>query len=139
MAEISRVTLPVDPAQVTVIGTGGESRTRAEYVGGVRSDVTVKRDGVEVHRLTGVAVSVAGSGLDGAVVETATPLEAVEAGAVFRASGAVEVAVRADGKAGFNGGAPRGVLAVTVWVERLEPVGNLNDLLKRAQPQPKAV
>lgn len=130
MSDISRLTLSVDPSTVLLIGTGGTSRTRVAYANGVKTEVNVQRGGADVHRLTGVAVSVSGVGLDGAVVETATPLENVPAGGIFRAEGIAEVSVRADGRPGFAGGAPRGVLAVTVFVERLVPVGNANELLK---------
>ncbi|AAS03181.1 hypothetical protein AFC81_07805 [Mycobacterium avium subsp. paratuberculosis] len=134
MADIARLTLNVDPASVLLLGTGGTSRTRAAYENGVKTEANVQRGGVDVHRLTGVAVSVSGTGLDGAVVETSTPLENVPAGAIFRAEGAAEVSVRAEGRQGFGGGSPRGVLAVTVFVERLVPIGNANDVV-RSSPQ----
>ena len=132
MSDISRVTLSVDPSSIMLIGTGGTSRTRAAYENGVKTDSNVQRGGADVHRLTGVAVSVNGVGLDGAVVETGTPLENVPAGSIFRAEGLAEVSVRAEGRPGFGSGAPRGVLAVTVYVERLVPVGNANELLRGA-------
>jgi hypothetical protein len=138
MSEVSRLTLCVDPSTVLLIGTGGTARTRAAYENGVKTDSNVQRAGSDVHRLTGVAVSVNGVGLDGAVIETATPLENVPAGGIFRAEGLAEVSVRADGRPGFAGGAPRGVLAVTVFVERLVPVGNANDLLKGASAARRA-
>jgi hypothetical protein len=138
MSDISRLTLCVDPSTVLLIGTGGTSKTRVAYENGVKTDSNVQRGGADVLRLTGVAVSVNGVGLDGAVVETATPLENVPAGGIFRAEGLAEVSVRADGRPGFAGGAPRGVLAVTVFVERLVPVGNANELLKSASATRRA-
>lgn len=130
MSDMSRLILNVDPASVLLIGTGGTSRTRVAYENGVKTDANVQRGGVDVHRLTGVAVSVNGLGLDGAVVETATPLENVPAGGIFRAEGIAEVAVRAEGRQGFGAGSPRGVLSVTVFVERVVPAGNATDVLR---------
>jgi hypothetical protein len=130
MPELSKMTLAVDPSTVLLIGTGGTARTRAQYENGVKTDINVQRDGVDLHRLTGVAVSVNGTGLDGATVETATPLENVQAGSIFKAEGLTEVSVRAEGRSGFGDGSPRGVLAVTVFVERLVPVGNANDVIR---------
>jgi hypothetical protein len=135
MADLARLTLPVDPGSLLLIGTGGTSRTRAAYENGVKTDTNVQRAGSDVHRLTGVGVSVNGTGLDGAVVETATPLENVPAGSIFRAEGVAEVSVRAEGRQGFSGGAPRGVLAITVFVERMVPVGNANSLLRSTPAQ----
>lgn len=134
MPELSKMTLAVDPTTVLLIGTGGTARTRAQYENGVKTDTNVQRGGVDVHRLTGVAVSVGGTGLDGATVETATPLENVQAGSIFKAEGLTEVSVRAEGRSGFGSGSPRGVLAVTVFIERLVPVGNANDLLRAGAP-----
>lgn len=139
MSDISRLTLCVDPSTVLLIGTGGTSKTRAAYENGVKTEANVQRGGADVHRLTGVAVSVNGVGLDGAVVETSTPLENVPAGGLFRAEGLAEVSVRAEGRQGFSGGSPRGVLAVTVFVERLVPVGNANELLKGASSAKRMV
>ncbi len=132
MAELSRMTLPIDAGSVLLMATGGTARTKVAYENGVRTESNVQRAGVDVHRLTGMAVSVGGQGLDGATVETSTPLEDVPAGGIFRAEGVAEVSVRAEGKSGFNGNGPRGVLALTVFVERLVPVGNANDLLRAA-------
>lgn len=132
MSDLSRLTLPIDSSSVLLIGTGGTSRTRVVYENGVKTDSNVQRGGADVHRLTGVAVSVNGQGLDGATVETATPLENVPAGGIFRAEGLAEISVRAEGRQGFGGGNPRGVLALTVFVERLVPVGNANDVLRGA-------
>jgi hypothetical protein len=130
VADLTRVVVPVDSTAVLIVGTGGAARQRRAYVGGEPSDQPVLRNDAAVQRLSGVAVSVGGVGLDGATVETTTPIETIAAGTVFRASGVVEVAVRADARSGFNGGGPRGVLAVTVFIERLEPVGNTADLAR---------
>jgi hypothetical protein len=100
------------------------------YENGVKTDANVQRGGVDVHRLTGVAVSVNGTGIDGATVETGTPLEDVPAGSIFRAEGVAEMSVRAEGRNGFGNGTARGVLSVNVYVERLVPVGNANDVLR---------
>lgn len=134
MPELSRVTLAVDPETVLLISTGGTARTRVQYENGVKTDANVQRGGVDVHRLTGVAVSVNGTGLDGATVETATPLGEIKAGSIFKAEGVAEVQVRAEGRAAFGDGGPRGVLAMTVFVERLVPVGNATDVIRAAAP-----
>ncbi|WP_336671473.1 hypothetical protein [Tsukamurella sp. USMM236] len=130
MAELTSMVMPTPADQVFGVGTGGTAREKAAYVDGKRQDVAATwLDGSAVHRLTGIAISVAGQGLDGAVVETTTPLENVAAGTVFRAEGHVEIRVRADGRPGFNGGGPRGVLTVTVFIQRLVPVGAIDELL----------
>lgn len=131
MADLARLVLPVDPSSVLVVGTGGDSRPRRAYLNGEPSDDPVLRNGAAVQRLSGVAVSIAGVGVDGATLETTTPLESVVAGTIFRAEGAVECMVRADAKPGFGDRGPRGVLAVTVFVERLVPVGSAADLLRQ--------
>lgn len=120
------------PSEVLVVATGGSARERAEYVDGERTGEPVMRGGAAVRRLTGMAVSVGGLGLDGAVVDTTTPLEEVEAGTIYRAEGEAEIAVRADAKAGFKAGdKPRADLNFTVFIERLVPVGSAMDLLRK--------
>ncbi|WP_236742938.1 hypothetical protein [Mycobacteroides abscessus] len=66
-----------------------------------------------------------------------TPLEEAPAGMVYRAEGVVELAVRADARPGFGDRGPRGVLALTVRIERLVPVGNVMDLLRQTPTAPK--
>lgn len=130
MPEMSRLTLRPDPATVVAFGTGGDARTRSAWIDGKRSDQAVQREGAEVRRLSGLAVSIGGVGLDGATVETLTPLDAVPAGTIFRAEGVVEVSVRAEGRPGYgDDAAPRGVLAVTVFIERLAAVATAADLV----------
>jgi hypothetical protein len=130
MADLNTLRVPVPPESLMVIGTGGGSRTRAVYHDGAATGAVIERDGAAVHRLSGVAVSIAGIGLDGAVVETLTPLESVPAGTVFRVEGSAEVAVRADARAGFGDRGPRGVLVVTVYAQTLTPVGDVTQLLR---------
>lgn len=131
MADLNALRIPASADDVLVVGTGGSGRTRSVWRDGAATDAVVERDGAAVHRLSGVAVSVGGTGLDGAVVETTTPLDVVPAGTVFRAEGAVEVSVRSDVRAGFAGRGPRGVLVVTVYAQRLIPVGNVGDLVRQ--------
>ncbi len=130
MADLTTLRVPVPVEQLMVIGTGGGSRTRAVYRDGAATGEVVQRDGAAVHRLTGVAVSVAGVGLDGATVETTTPLEEVPAGTVWRVEGSAELSVRADARPGFADRGPRGVLTVTVFAQTLTPVGNIDQLLR---------
>lgn len=130
VADVTNLRLPVPADQILVIGTGGGSRTRAVYKDGAATGDVVERDGAAVHRLSGVAVSVAGAGLDGCVVETSTPLETVPAGTVFRVEGNAELAIRADARAGFGDRGPRGVLGITVYVQTLTPVGSVESLLR---------
>lgn len=139
MADLSRLDLPVPAASVLVIGTGGTGRTRAVYADGVRTDaVRTDAAGNALHTLSGVAVSVNGVGMDGATVETTTPIETVTAGTIFRAEGIVTVGVRAGAKPGFKSGdAPRGVLDLSVFVERLTPIASAHDLAAAAAAEPK--
>lgn len=130
MADINNLRLPVTADQLLVIGTGGGSRTRAVFKDGAATDQVVERDGAAVHRLSGVAVSIAGVGLDGAVLETTTPLESVGAGVVYRAEGHCEVAIRGDARPGFGDRGPRATLSVTVFAQQLNPVGSVESLLK---------
>lgn len=130
MAELSRLSYHPRHEGVLAVGTGGVTRQRKSYVNGAASDEPVLRNGAAVRRVAGLAISIDGVGLDGATVETTTPLETVEAGTIFKAEGEIEVSVRADARPGFNGGGPRGVLAVSVFIERLVPVGSAADLMR---------
>jgi len=135
------VKLPVPSDSVLIIGTGGESREQKEWAGGVATDNPILHsNGSSIRRLSGVSVSVAGQGLDGAEVSTTTPLDNVPAGAVFRASGEVMVNVR--GKAEIKGrGADqraRAEVTIRVFVETLEPVGDVNSLLKAGTGRAKS-
>lgn len=138
MADLTQIRVPVAPDAVLAIGTGGGGRTRTVYRDGAATDEVVQREGAAVHRLTGVAVSVAGVGLDGAVVETLTPLETVAAGTVFRVEGMAELAVRADARPGFGDRGARGVLSVSVFVERLVPVGSVDQVIRSGARKPAA-
>ncbi|MGV0772890.1 hypothetical protein [Mycobacterium syngnathidarum] len=130
MADMTSLRVPVPADQLLLIGTGGSVRTRAVYRDGALTEELVERDGAAVHRLTGIAVSVAGAGLDGAIVETTTPLETVPAGTIFKVEGNAELAIRADGRAGFGDRGPRGVLNVTVYAQTLTPVGSVDQLVR---------
>lgn len=127
------------PSEILVVATGGSARERAEYVDGERTGESMTRGGAAVRRLSGMAVSIGGLGLDGAVIDTTTPLEEVEAGTIYRAEGEAEVAVRAEAKPGFKeGDKPRGELVFTVFIERLVPVGSAMDLLRKGGAAPAA-
>ncbi|MEW5813082.1 MAG: hypothetical protein AB1925_26985 [Actinomycetota bacterium] len=130
MADLTTLRVPVPSDLLLVIGTGGGGRTRAVYRDGAKTDEVVERDGAAVHRLTGVAVSVAGVGLDGAMLETTSPLQTVEAGTIYRVEGIAELTVRADARPGFGDRSARGVLAVTVYAQTLTPVGSVDQLLR---------
>lgn len=130
MATINTLIIPIDPEQVLIVATGGVGRERKEYRDGQATGQALQRDGAAIWRLTGIGVSVAGQGLDGATIETATPLEDVPSGTVFVAAGTCELTIRATGVAGFGQNpTPRGQLETTVWIETLNPVGSVNDLL----------
>lgn len=136
MAELTRFQTRIDPASVLVTSLGGDCPARMVYENGRRTDTPVTwRDGA-VRRFPG-SISVDGSGLPGADIETVTPLEEAPAGMVYRAEGVVELAVRADARPGFGDRGPRGVLALTVRIERLVPVGNVMDLLRQTPTAPK--
>lgn len=130
MADQTTLSVPVPADQVLVFGTGGGGRTRAVYKDGELTSDVVQRDGAAIHRLTGVAVSVGGVGLDGATLETTTPMDQVPAGTIFKVEGRAEISVRADARPGFGDRGPRGVLAVSVYAQTLTPVGTVDALLK---------
>lgn len=125
-------TLPVTPSEVLVIGTGGEAREVQEWRDGQQTGKPRLHDnGGAIKALSGVSVSVSGQGLDGASVTTTTPLEGIPAGKIFRASGEVSVTVRADARIVGRGTdqRARGEVVATVFIEQLEPVGDVNELV----------
>src|SRR5699024_362087 len=124
-----QLTIPATPDDLEIFAIGGSGMVRAEWLDGEKTGKNLQRNGADLRRVTGLAVSLRGQGLDGATVETTTALEEVPSGTIFKGQGEVEVRVRADAQAGFGNGAPRGDLNVTVFVERLEPVGKVSDLL----------
>lgn len=126
------LTLTVDPKDLQLVGTGGEGRVKQEWKDGQPTGPML-REGASVHRLTGMAVSLGGSGLDGCSVETSTPLEEVPVGSLWKVEGHATVTVRADASAGINGGAPRGNLVATVFVEKLVPIGSVTELLAKGR------
>lgn len=137
---------PVDAKQVMVVGTGGESREKAEYENGAATGMPERySSGAAICRLSGVAVSVGGAGLDGVAVTTTTPMETVPAGTVFRASGDVVLTMRANARLVGRGDQARalGDLQASIFIETLEPVGDLSELLSKtpapaAKPESKA-
>jgi hypothetical protein len=132
MADMTRLdNLVLDPSTVFAIGTGGGGRAQRVYRDGAATEEPVMVDDAQLHKLTGLAVSIGGRGVDGADVQTTTPLESVPAGTVFRAEGRCTLSVRADAKAGWGDRGPRGLLVVTVYIQRLTPVGSVTDLLRQ--------
>lgn len=134
MADLTRLEdLPLDPSRLFLFGTGGVVRAQRVYRDGVATDEPVLVDGGTLQKLTGIAGSYDGNALEGADFRSVTPMESVPAGTVFKAAGRCTLSVRADAKSGFGPNArPRGVLALTVYVERLEPVGSVNDLVRQS-------
>lgn len=134
MADLSRLVVPVVAESCQLIGTGGVVRQRVNYVNGERSDEPFTRNGAAVHKVSsGLVVSLGGVGLDGASVETTTPLEEIVAGTIFRPEGVVELSIRAEVRPGFGDGGPRAVLMPTVFIETLTPLGSVTELLGRSQ------
>jgi hypothetical protein len=132
MSDLSRLVVPVVADSCQLVGTGGIVRKRVAYVNGERSDEPFTRNGAAVHKISsGLVISLAGIGLDGAAVETTTPLEEIVAGTIFRPEGIVELSVRAEVRPGFGDGGPRAVLIPTVFVETLTPLGSVTELLAR--------
>lgn len=131
MADLTRLDdIVVDPGQVIAFGTGGGGRAQRVFRDGTATDEPVLVDGAQLHKLTGIAVSVGGRGIDGAQVHTSTPLETVPAGVLFKAEGRCTLSVRADARPGWGDRGPRGVLAVTVYIQTLTPVGSVSDLVR---------
>jgi len=138
MAKIGRYTLAAMPQNFQLYATGGVAQVRAEYADGKRTGESMKRNGVDLRRVTGLAVSYGNQGLDGATIETTTPLEEVQVGTIFRAEGECEINVRADASPGFNGGSPRAWLELSVFVEKLVPVGNVSEILTKSSSSRRA-
>ena len=67
MADLNRLDdLVLDPTQVLAFGTGGGSRAQSVYRDGAATDEPVLVDDAQLYKVTGLAVSVGGRGLDGA-------------------------------------------------------------------------
>lgn len=131
MADLTRLDeLVIDASQVIAFGIGGGGRAQRVYRDGTATDEPVLVDGAQLHKLNGLAVSVGGRGLDGAQVHTSTPLDTIDAGVLFKAEGRCTLSVRADARPGWGDRGPRGVLAVTVYIQTLTPVGSVTDLLR---------
>lgn len=137
MASIRSLTIPLDPSQVLLIGTGGGGVVRAEWVDGERTGESITRDGADLRRLSGISVSAAGIGLDGAVVETTTPLDEVGAGTVFAVSGTCELFVRSSSYVDFRGNS-QSELVCTLYVQTLTPVLQVQDALQSRTPRRNA-
>lgn len=130
----SSLKLGASPDECLIIGTGGDSREKKLYVDGKRTDQTeTHANGGAIRTLSGASVSIGGQGLDGAIVQTTTPMDEVPAGAVYRASGEVKLFVRANARMVGSGADARAFadLICTVFVERLEVVGDVKDLLAK--------
>ena len=96
------------------------------------SGVPTLRNGRPVRRLPGVTAVLDGVPLENFSVETTADVDNLGPGGLLAAQGEVSVTVRADAKAGFNGGAPRGSLAGKVFVENLTPIAALAELMAQA-------
>lgn len=65
-------------------------------------------------------------------VVTSTPLAEIAPGTILVPTGEVSLDFRAEGKAGFNGGAPRGVLTMQLTAESLKPFGDVAAFVQQA-------
>ncbi|WP_341258615.1 hypothetical protein [Gordonia malaquae] len=133
---MTRFKVPTVADSVTVIGLGGTAKIRQAYEDGRRLGDMTADNGKVIRRLSGVAMSVAGVAVDGVTIDTTSVLEEVPAGVIFKASGEVELTIRAEGRAGFGNGGPRGVLQATAYIEELTPVGTLSDVLATTKAAP---
>ena len=124
---VNRIELKVKPEQLTVVG-GGETRAATDFETGQ----AVLRNGRQVKRVPGCQVLLDGTPLDGFTLETVSEIDDIGPGGILAAQGEVSVSIRADAKPGFNGGAPRGSLAGRVFIENLQPVAALADLIAQA-------
>ncbi|MFT4044699.1 MAG: hypothetical protein QM673_16185 [Gordonia sp. (in: high G+C Gram-positive bacteria)] len=130
MADPTKVTIPISAHSLILFSGGGEGRVVREYEGGKPTGQNRKGpNGADLWRLNGVSPSLAGKGVEGAVVETTTPLEKLDPGTIFAAEGAVEMTVTAQAKPGYGDSGPRGTLGVRIFVETLTPRGNIGALL----------
>lgn len=118
--------------QITLLSQGGKARPKNAYVDGKATGPRL-RNGAPV---VGVPMAAIVEGADLAdvdlAVETSTPLEEVSAATIFAAEGECVLRIRADGRAGFGDGGPRGALIGTLYVERVVPRGDLAALLGKA-------
>lgn len=129
-----RATTTVAAAEVAIYGLGGDVRPRTSW----GSDDPETREGTEgpvaVHAVTGAGVSIGGIGQDGATLLIGTPLETMEVGTIYRAEGRVEVTHKAQAKVLDIPGEPVKAipsLLTEIWVERVVPVGSVEDLMRK--------
>lgn len=120
----SDLVLGLNPRDLMLVGTGGGAAVRNEWADGKPSETPMVRNGGALRRLSGIAVALNGVGLDGATIESTTPLDKIESGVVFRAEGECELRVWAAAKKNERSGKLFAELNTTLFVERLVPVGN---------------
>lgn len=116
-----------------------QSKTRDAFEDGVKVEgQNRQRNGSDLHFCNSL-LSV--EGFPAAEVTTLTPLSDIKAGTLFRAEGDVLATFKAEARAGrdrkgddgvWKPGPPVADMAISIFVERLVPVGNVRDLLRSA-------
>lgn len=131
MGTTSSLTIRPEPGSMALIGSG-QLLDQKNYVDGKETGPKM-RDGRPIRRAPGVTAVMSGTVLDGfTVTTTSADLNEVPEGSLLAVSGAVEVIVRGEARAGFGDSGPRATLTGTVFVEHIEPVGNVANLLAQA-------
>lgn len=130
MASTNSLTIRPEAGTVAFIG-GGQVSDVKDYKEGKEAGLKL-RDGHPLRRVPGVTAVMDGVPLDGFMVQTTAVVDDIPDGSLLAASGVVEVTIRGEARAGFAGGAPRANLTGSVFVENIEPVGNVANLLAQA-------
>lgn len=128
----NRIQIGIDPTSVTLIG-GGEVPLVKGFANGISTGEPVMRDGKPVRTLRTATVFIDGVPVEGITVQTTTDIESIPNGSIMRGEGAPAILVlRADARPGFNGGAPRGEIAGSIFLQGLTVVASLDSLLTQA-------
>lgn len=128
---INTLTLPIAPEAVILIG-GGSLLPLAAYEDGERVGDRIYNDRV-LKRCPGLVAQVHGETLDGFAIQTTSEVDEIPEGAILVASGEVELTTRGNAHSGFGDSGPRSTLGGVLFVENIEPVGSLSDVLRQAQ------
>lgn len=124
--------LAISPEAGTIaLGGGGRLTEVAEYKDGQRIGIQT-RNGLPLRRAAGVTAMMGGVPLDGFTVTTTSQIDEIPEGSLLAVSGTVEVNIRGEAKPGFGDNGPRASLTGSVYVEQIEPVGTMAQLLAQA-------
>ncbi len=130
MASTTSLTLRPEAGTVALIG-GGLVAPVKNYEAGKEAGPRL-RDGRQLRRASGVTAVLDGVPLEGFTVVTTAEINELPEGSLLAASGVVEITIRGDARPGFGDSGPRASLTGQVYIQNLEPVGSVAQLLAQA-------